>query len=167
MPADHAMLLQQPIRRLFIAHAKSLAQPDLDDLVELARSTFPKTLSDGRPFGLQITTGRESAEAWMAAGGKGKPFNWNAWVTYVTGMTSAFGGEPRFHWFLPGPGQVVGRVTADILRRVLGLRRPVFFIERSIDIDTNQAGPATLRKVVAIRASDANNWKAAAYLVLG
>ncbi len=158
---------QSPLRRLFVAHPKSLAQEALDDLVADVRRCFEgRVLASGVPFRLQVTTGREAATEW-AKGRDGLPFNWNAWIDYVTGGVSPFGGEPRFHYYVVGPSQIVGRGTAPIVRRALAKRRSVLYVEKEVEVETGKVLSQTLRKVTAVVAANENNWKAGWYVSLG
>jgi hypothetical protein len=137
------------IRRLFIAHPKTLADAELEDLVEAGRRAFEgKTLRDGTPIELEITTGRESVKIWEATH-RGLPFNWQAWQTQITGSSTPFGGEPNYHYIVVGPGARIGRGTAPILNAALRLGRQVLFVDAA----------RKLRPVIAVQEIDGQDWK--------
>jgi hypothetical protein len=117
------------IRRIFILHQRQIAQDVLDEYVEKLHAVFSGfKLRDGSPVEPVITTGRVSAKEWEKAH-PGLAFNWESWIGGVTGMVSTFSKEPRFHYFVVGPGPYVGRATGQILDRLIRAKRQVFYYD--------------------------------------
>ncbi len=135
-------------RYVFLCHSKSIPDAELEDFLEQVRRAFQgRTLANGSPLEIEITTGRESAEAWIAER-RGQAFNWGLWIAHVTGVTTPFGGEPRYHYYVVGPERVIGRATADLLRKALAAHRRVFCLDEG--------------KLVAVRSiatNDDKDWK--------
>jgi len=139
------------IRRVYVAHMKSLTDADLAEFVDRIRTAFAgRKLKDGSPLEVEITTGRQSAKAWEDAH-HGLPFNWGAWTEHVVGTTAPFNGEPRFHYFVAGPSKVVGRATHGLLKAALLKGRQVLYL----DPET-----AKFQSVGAVVQMSENNWKA-------
>lgn len=137
------------IRRLFVAHPKSLPDEELQKFVERIRRAFAgHHLRDGSALELEITTGRESAAEWEKSR-VGKPFDWTAWQMLVTGSTKPWGGEPRFHYFVVGPELTLGRATAGLVMLALKYGRQVLYVN-----DQDQ-----LQAVRAVGARNTNSWK--------
>lgn len=137
------------IRRCFIAHPRGITDDELADFVVQVQTAFEgRTLPDGSEIELSITTGRTSAERWIAEH-RGLPFNWSAWQDTVTGSTATFGGEPRYHYFVVGPWTVIGKATAELVQKALGRRRQVLFL--------NDVGK--LIRVGGVAAAVGGNWK--------
>lgn len=139
------------IRRVFLAHPKEISDENLAEFTELAKKTFSAMrLRDGTLCAPDITTARDSVLAWQKLR-VGKPFDWTAWQTHVTGSTKPWGGEPRFHYFLVGPALTVGRATAGLLLLAFRYQRTVLAFN-----DNSTA----LVKVASVAAFEPNNWKA-------
>lgn len=143
------------IRRLFVAHPKSIPDDELDDFVNAIKRAFAgRTLTDGSTIELEITTGRMSAEAWIRDH-KGLPFNWGGWQDHVTGTTATFGGEPRYHYFIVGPWRVIGKATAGLVQLASARKRKLMFLEEG-----------KLLAVNGVEKSGSDSWKSGWRLVL-
>lgn len=136
------------IRHVFVAHPKGISDAELEDFLLRCHKAFHgRKGADGSDLKVTFTTGRESAEAWIAER-RGQAFNWRLWIAHVTGVTTPFGGEPRFHYFVVGPERVIGRATADLLRKALSVGRRVFRLDGE-----------TLIAVQSILTNDDKDWK--------
>lgn len=142
------------IRRIYVAHPKSIPDAELADYVEKVTRAFTgQTLKDGSLLTPEIVSGRDSFLAYQAER-RGLPANWSAWLDYILGTTQPFGGEPRFHYYVVGPTRAVGKVTADIVKKALARNRQVLHV--------NEEG--VLQKVTALFPANEGNWKAGWYI---
>lgn len=116
------------IRRVFLCHPKSITDAELVEFTDrVGRAFAGRRLSSGEELTPIITAGRDSARVWEEDHA-GQAFNWPGWITHVVSLTTPFGGEPRYHYFVVGPTTTIGRATADLLRRALAQGRRVFFL---------------------------------------
>lgn len=107
----------EPVRKFFIAHAKSVTDDALTEMV-LSAKRHLEPAAGGQPF--EITLGRDYFQERFKACG-----SWDAWAAEVSTGCDFVTRQPLFKGILVPRGPV-GAATAKIIETALNDRKPVY-----------------------------------------
>lgn len=134
------------IRRVLICHARHVEDDVLANMVNTTKRLLSaQKLQDGSVVAPAIVTARDSFIKWHEK--RSGPANYNGWIGWITGTTTPFGAEPRFHVFLV-PQPRIGKATAQIVETALRLGRVV------VCLTDNADGILRVRRVVRLDEHD-------------